>query len=158
MAFTWSYTIASGERILADAINEIKNNLDSLFSWEGVSWTWQYLPVSAGQIITYNQIKELRDATDYADDHKCKSDYSGYDSSVCSTDNSTVNSSEKSTVNSGHDSGYDSTYYSNVLDYEDTMDYQDNISVHSGYDSSVNSGECGTYHSGYNSSVFYEYV
>jgi len=56
MAFTWTYSFAPGERILADAVNEIKNNIDSIASRVGMSLTWNYNPVSPNQIITTEQM------------------------------------------------------------------------------------------------------
>jgi len=128
MAFTWTYTFAPGGRILADAVNEIKNNIDSIASRVGMSLTWNYNPVSPNQIITTEQIEELRSNVDTLYD--CSVDAvdaydSGYDGvksvdaddSVCS---------------------YDSIDNRDSVDNRDSIDSRDSVdsfdSVEIGYD------------------------
>ena len=169
MAFTWT-SINKGDVIKADHINEIKNALDSLFSWEGVSWTWTHLPVSPGQIITYEQFKELRDATDYADDHKCKTEHYGYDSGVDSGDNESENSEylvvdlyiNYDVIDDGYLSGHDDTdregvdngYNFDAHAYEDSgYNSTHQVTENSPHNSNVDSGDDGTHNSGYNSPV-----
>jgi len=169
MAFTWT-SISVGDVIKADHINEIKNALDTLFAWEGVTWTWQYLPVSAGQIITYEQIKELRDATDYADDHKCVTEHATYNSGVDTAENSPENSEylavdldiNYDVIDDGHLRGYDSTDREGVDSGYNTTAYVTEHSTYCGtdygtehdvYNSTVKSAEDRTYNSTYNSPV-----
>ena len=174
MAFTWT-SISVGDVIKADHINEIKNALDSLFSWEGVSWTWTYLPVSTGQIITYEQFKELRDATDYADDHKCVTEHATYNSGVDTDDNELENSEylaedlyiNYDVIDDGHLRGYDSIDREGVDSGYNTTAYVTEHSTYCGtdygtehdvYNSTVKSAEDITYDSTYNSPVNSGYV
>jgi len=174
MAFTWT-SISVGDVIKADHINEIKNALDTLFAWEGVTWTWQYLPVSAGQIITYEQIKELRDATDYADDHKCVTEHATYNSGVDTAENSPENSEylavdldiNYDVIDDGHLSGYDSTDREGVDSGYNTTAYTTEhstycgthlVTEHATYNDTVRSADDGTYNSTYNSPVNTDYA
>ena len=131
MAFTWT-PISKNQRILADHINEIKNNLDTLFHWEGVTWNWSNLPVSSGGHFTVDAIQELRNATDYADAHKCKTDYAGHDSGV----HSGYNAGDNNGYNSSEDTGHNYTVHSNEYAHEHATD---NGTYDSGQNSTVTS-------------------
>ena len=108
MAFTWT-PISVNDLIRTQHINEIKNNLDTLFAWEGVSWNWQNLPVSSGQVIRDEVIQELREATDYADDNKCKTENSAFNSGAESGHNSNVKTADKINEINDYHSNHDNT-------------------------------------------------
>ena len=158
MAFTWT-TINVNDIIRADHINEVKTNLDTLFSWEGVTWSWQYLPVSAGQMITDEVFQELRNATDYADDNKCLTDNATHDATVNSTNDSTVNS----TYNGGDDTTNNTTentsyYTGDNSPHDTTVNGTNNVSENTGYNSAEDSGDNAGDYSGYDSGVNSSYT
>ena len=125
MGYSWT-SISKGDKILTDHWNEIKNNLDDLYSdLQLSSWDWEYFPVSLGSLIKYDHLSELRDATDYADDQNYCRDHNGTynvtvldgeDVSFLSGDFGTYYNNQHTTYkndhNTGYDSGDDSTYES----------------------------------------------
>ena len=137
MAFNWQQDVSQGASIDAADVNEIKNNLDSIYTYLGITRSgcssgagWTKLPVSPGDVITAAQFQELRAVTDYAYDHWCTTHYSGHDSTYNSTyrsavdlsdysfydssDNSTIYSSHYSTNQSSHNSSYYGTHRAGV--------------------------------------------
>jgi len=129
MAFSWVQDVSVGASIDAADVNEIKTNLDSIYTSLGITRTgcasgagWTKLPVSAGDAITSVQFQELRNVTDYAYDNKCP----GY----CSDEHTGYQSSHQAGVDSSHNT----TYYSDQ---------------HTGYQSSYNYGVLGTYYATY---------
>lgn len=128
MAFTWSENVSVGASIDAADVNEIKTNLDTIYSDLGIDRDgctgagWSELPVSSGDAIANAQFQEMRDVTDYADTNKCPSD------------NATYQSTEYTTEDSGYESYYNYGY-----------DSSDDNSVDSGYNSNENTGENATY-------------
>jgi hypothetical protein len=158
MAFTWSQNINVGQPIKAADVNEVKTNLDSIYSAISKTRTgcasgagWTELPVSAGNPITYNQFKQVRDAADYIDTNFCATYYSGHLSGVNSTHNSSYNNDVCTGVLSSHQSGVDNSYY--------TSDYSGAYTgVDISYDSGHNGAYNGTHYSGENSPVNSTYL
>ena len=118
MAFTWT-SLNSGDPIENEDLNEIHNNLDSIYFYLGISrpegsgaaWSDAWL-LNNGDAIKSIHPQELRDVTDYADDNWCPAHYS--------SDNSVDKSNHYSPYNNDDHSSYD---------------YSDNSGVKSGYDS-----------------------
>jgi len=132
MGYSWT-SINKGDKILADHWNEVKTNLDDLYNDLQLSqYSWVNFPVASGQIIKYDHLSELRDATDYADDmNYCREHDASQDI--------TINNDE----HTGYYSGEDSPYYNN-----EHYTYKNNY--HSGYNSGVNSAQDNPYNSTYN--------
>ncbi len=145
MAFSWTQDVSVGASIDAADVNEIKTNLDSIYSELGITRTgcvsgagWTELPVSAGDPITSAQFQEMRDVTDYAYDNKCPTYFSGAQASVDFGDNnvhlfgydSTVYTGQYSGVNGGYNAGH----YVSENSLANTTHYLgDNYGDHFGY-------------------------
>ncbi|RLE67007.1 MAG: hypothetical protein DRJ38_00105 [Thermoprotei archaeon] len=140
MGFTWSREITSGTDIRADDVNEIKNNIDTIYSELGINYPgctgagWIELPVSSGDPIESADFQELRDRLDYGWDHRCPS----HDSA----DNSTYNDAVQTADHDDHDS----THYNDDNNDHNGQNfdthYNDENTGHLGsYDSSDDSGE-----------------
>ena len=186
MAFVWT-PLGVGYPIENEDLNEIRTNLDSIYSYleitypgctSGAGWTgvWPLKGKEAGtpDSIQSAHPQELRDKTDYADDHYCSADKASYNTTVYSNQNSTykssnnsgVKSTDNATVYSGQNSTYRSTYNSGVdsTDYGTVYSGQ-NSSYKSTYNSGVDSYAYGTvktgedtlYKSTYDSTVKYSY-
>lgn len=88
MAFSWT-PLNSGDPIENEDLNEIHGNLDSIYSYLGISrpggsgaaWSDVWI-LSNGDAIKSIHPQELRDVTDYADDHWCFTHNSSYKSGV----------------------------------------------------------------------------
>jgi len=127
VAFTWTHTFSPGGRIEAAGVVEIYNNIKAIAQRAGVSLTWNYNPVSVGQIVKTEQVEELRqnvdalydcsvDAVNSGDDAYCEVDaVDAYDSSYKSHD--------------AHDNGYDAVKSVDSYCAHDGVDNYD-----SGYD------------------------
>lgn len=117
MAFSWVQSVSIGASIDAADINEIKTNIDSIYTYlsltragctSGAGWT--VIPVSVGNIITSAQFKQLRDVADYAYDRRCTTNWASYDSGFCNLNYSGYCSTNYETVDSpdyATDCGYD---------------------------------------------------
>ena len=162
MAFSWT-PLGAGYSIENEDLNEIHDNLDSIYSYLGITypgctsgagWTG-FWPLKGKEAGTPDSIRsahpqELRDKTDYADDHYCSADNANYNTTVYSNQNSTyqstynsgVKSTNNATVYSGQNSTYQSTY---------------NSTVKSSNNGTVNISEDSFYKSPYNSTVKYSY-
>jgi len=139
MAFSWVQDVSVGASIDAADVNEIKTNLDSIYTALGITRTgcasgagWTELPVSAGDVITSAQFQQLRGATDYAYDNKCpgycSDEHTGYLSShqagVDSAYNTTYYSDQHTGYYTSHQAGVDSAYNSTVNStYRSTVKY-----------------------------------
>ena len=112
MAFVWT-PLGVGYPIENEDLNEIRTNLDSIYSYleitypgctSGAGWTgvWPLKGKEAGtpDSIQSAHPQELRDKTDYADDHYCSADKASYNTTVYSNQNSTYKSSNNSGVKS----------------------------------------------------------
>jgi len=119
MSFSWTQDISIGASIDAADMNEVKTNIDSIYTYLSITRTgcgsgagWTELPVSAGSPIENVDLAQLRAAIDYAYDNKCQSAYGTYNSGADGGYESGVltgqDSGAVSGVNSGADSGEDS--------------------------------------------------
>jgi len=113
MGYTWT-SVSAGDKILADHWNEIKTNLDSLYSDLDLNTrNWVNFPVSQGSLIKYDHLSELRDATDYADDQNyCRDHDATYNVTVNDGEDATYNSGDKGTYNNNANSGVDNDHHS----------------------------------------------
>jgi len=115
MAISWSEDISSGAPIEKADVAEIKSQIDSLASWEGVSLTWDYFvddgsstdgdPIDSA--IKTEQAQELRDNTDVIHNNRHTTVYTG--------ENSGDNGSDYSTHQNGHNSGYNDSHDNSVV-------------------------------------------
>jgi hypothetical protein len=133
MAFSWS-SLSAGDPIEASDFNEVKTNLDSIFTALGISpdpaWTGEW-DLQAGDSIKSAHAQELRDKTDYADNNWCTTHYA--------THKTTHQTTHYSSHLNGYNNGYKSTHYSS------------NLATHnSGYESTDN----GT-HNNFNNGAYY---
>jgi len=88
MAFSWT-PLGVGYSIENEDFNEIHDNLDSIYSYlelsrpggSGAAWSDAWI-LSNGDPVKSDHPQELRDVTDYADDHWCSTHYSSYKSGV----------------------------------------------------------------------------
>jgi len=88
MAFSWT-SLNSGDLIENEDLNEIHDNLDSIYSYlelsrpggSGAAWSSVWV-LDDGDSIKSDHPQELRDVTDYADDHWCSTHYSIHKSGV----------------------------------------------------------------------------
>lgn len=120
MSFTWVQNVAVGGHIDAVDINEVKTNVDSVYTFlsktragcaSGAGWT--LFPVSAAGQILATQATEMKAAIDWIDTNRCTtycasqytSNNTGADSGVNTGADSGANSGEDSGANSGLDSG-----------------------------------------------------
>lgn len=115
MSFTWTEDLVT---IDSEDLNEIKTNIDSIITYlEITPFSWSELPVADGGSIQSADAQELRNATDYIDDNKCPSFYTGedvgydltYNSGYLNNQNGTYYSGEKGTEYSGQDSAENSS-------------------------------------------------
>ncbi len=129
MAFTWTENVSPGQPVNAAGLNEIKTNVDSIYSYLSLTRSgctsgagWSKLPVSSGDAIESADFQELRNAIDYAHTNWCRYNYSAYCSyqytsqysSVKSTNYTSYVSSVVSVVYSGHQSMYNPAKYFTV--------------------------------------------
>lgn len=157
MPFVWTENIAINASIDAADINEVKTNLDSIYTALGITRGgcgagagWVELPVAVDSLIESADFQEMRDVTDFAKDNKCPA----YDATDRAPFNATADSgvlnNDHGTYNSNHDLSEDvddkGTYESYNMSAEDT-------SEHGTYNSGANSGilddDHGTYESGH---------
>lgn len=120
MSFTWTQTVSAGSHIDAADINEVKTNVDSVYTYlsktrsgcgSGAGWT--VFPVSTGGQILATQATEMKAAIDWIDTNKCTtycasqytSNNPGADSGVNIGEDSGANPGNNSGANSGLDSG-----------------------------------------------------
>jgi len=129
MAFTWQYSFEPGKRIEAAGVVEIYDNINAIADRVDMTLTWNYNPVSAGQIVTTEQVEELRENVDTLYD--CSVDSvdthdSGYDG---------VDSIDTDDIVDSYDSGHDTRC---AFCSDDAVDSYDEVysfdSVESGYD------------------------
>lgn len=162
MSFVWTENITPTADILASNVNEVQDNIDTIYTALGITRTgcvsgagWTEFPI-AGGLVTDKlsaQPQQLRDATDYAYENKCPAYDNGYKDGVDTTEDTGYNngdlvgvdvtyhpgyySNEHGTYKSGVDTGYDSTYNPGYCNDQHTGV---NSSVNSGYDSAYNPG------------------
>lgn len=124
MAFNWQQNINPGASIDAADLNEIKTNLDSIYSYLGLTRTgcasgagWSSIwPIQGNYTVPIqaSHFLELRNVIDYAWDRWCRTHYSSHCSSFESTYNGWVDSPDYDTQNSTNNSSVcpanDSTY------------------------------------------------
>jgi hypothetical protein len=120
MAFIWT-SLNAGDPIKNEDMNEIHDNLDSIYSYlelsrgaegSGANWPTAW-PLRNRDPIRSAHLQELRNVTDYADDHWC----------------STHNASDNSLDKSNHYSLYNRNDHS-------AYDYSDDSYVRGSYNSS----------------------
>lgn len=111
MGFTWLQDISVGASIDAADINELKNNLDWLYSARSLTYPgcasgagWNLLPVSAGAPISSAQIVEVRSRVDYAYEQNCSTVYNAPHLSADDLDVYSLN-------RDGYDGSDEVTYY-----------------------------------------------
>ena len=80
MAFSWSESVASGASMDNEDVNEMKTNLDTVYTDLGITRGgcgsgagWSDLPKSGGDPINSTTFQELRDVADYAQENSCPS-------------------------------------------------------------------------------------
>lgn len=135
MAFGWIQDVNIGASIDAADVNEIKDNLDSIYDDLSIDRPtcagagWSELPVSGGETIASAQFQELRAVTDYADDNKCPSDNTTYQSTEYTTEDTTVQSSNNAGVDGSYNGTVDSSYYITVYGSQNTYCSSNNSSV-----------------------------
>lgn len=145
MSFDWT-AIAVGDLVLAAHQNQIKTNVDVVYSdLELTPYNWVYLPVDIGEEIDDADFQEMRDAIDYADTQNyCRS----YNLAHVVVDNVTAKTGDNPTVYTGADGnnnpGYDGTNNPGVdTDYDGTYKGTNQIGVDTGHDSIVHSDQDG---------------
>jgi len=84
MGFSWTENIAPGRNIRPSNLNEIRTNINTIYSTLGIHYTcppetcgadWpDYWPVSGTRIIQTSYPQDLRDRTDYAYENLCPAD------------------------------------------------------------------------------------
>ncbi|MBA7561938.1 hypothetical protein ES708_03585 [subsurface metagenome] len=139
MAFVWVQDISPGAPANAAGLNEIQDNLDTIYAALGITRGgcasgagWTEFPI-AGGLVTDKlsaQAQELRSVTDYAYDNKCPA----HDVSV----QTGYENADKVGVDGTHYPGYDSTDYPGYY-------YDQHGSYESGYFPGIDIG----YHDGY---------
>ncbi|MHA1286999.1 MAG: hypothetical protein ACTSPB_06285 [Candidatus Thorarchaeota archaeon] len=165
MGFEWQESIKPGSGNSQAIMKELKDNIDAVYSdlqLSPFSWTSLADTEKITQI-DEDDIKELRDAIDYADDmNYCRSHdatyfvtyyddehstyRSSYDAGVDTGYNVTYYNDEHTSVLSSENSGYDATYNSNVLGGHDETVYSTADANYKGtYHSGVDSGDKGYY-------------
>ena len=145
MAFGWVEDISVGATIDATDINEIKTNIDTIYTYRSITRNgcgsgagWSELPVSVGEVIESADIQELRDAADYAQENICGIDNSGYHINEYQTAKGSVCGTYVAAENSGDEGSNNSDEY---YQYHD-VDYGAFCTiVHSTYCSGENSTE-----------------
>lgn len=144
MAFDWTEDISVNASIDADDINEVKTNIDTVYTYRSITRTgcgsgagWSELPVSVGGPIESADMQELRDAADYAEDNICGTNFNGEHL----TENQTNNVSVFTTHVGAEDNGDESTDRSS----EHTAYLTSNLNQHY---INVNSPYCGSANSG----------
>lgn len=149
MAFVWDEDISPGAPANAAGLNEIQDNLDIIYAALGITRTgcasgagWTEFPLAGGLVDPKlnPQPQQLRDATDYAYDHKCPAHDTGVQTGYENAD--------KDGVDTSHYPGYDSTYRYAQDDDENTG-YNSGDLV--GVDSSNYPGLCDDENTGYKS-------
>ena len=151
MGFSWT-PINVGDEVKAVHINEIKDNIDTIYSDLELSpRDWSELPVSAGDPIRSAELQELRDAIDYADDQNyCRSHDATYYSGDDADDKEGVDGAYHSGYNNGYDPGVDGSYktgYNSGVQvgvdgaFNSTVDSGDQAGVDGDHYSEVDSGD-----------------
>ena len=173
MGFTWSRTITSGTDIQDSDVNEIKNNIDTIYSELGINYPgctgagWVELPVSANDPIESADFQELRDRLDYGWDNRCPShdaaDYTAYNDAVQTSDNDNHDSIHHNDDNETHweqhfdvhyndeNTGYQGSHQSSDYTGEHVSDWLTDYSTH--YDGVKDSADASDYpgdYTGYN--------
>ena len=119
MAFTWR-SLSAGDSIENEDFNEIKTNMDTIYTSMGISRPgctgpgWTLLPVSDGGAITSAQMQQIRDVIDYADTNSCPANNGAYNTYVYSGQNAIVDSSYNGYVDGSDMATYCSTHRATV--------------------------------------------
>jgi len=134
MSFVWSENVGVGESIDAADVNEVKTNIDSIYTALGITRSgcasgagWTELPVSAGDSITSAQFQQMRDAADYAHENPCTTYCSSAQSTVYVSQNGTYCNDQDSVVygsqNSGAQAAADVYHYVSENSIANTTNY-----------------------------------
>ena len=146
MPFIWVQNISVGASVDAADLNEVKTNLDTIYTALSITKTgcasgagWVELPVSAAGVIQSADFQELRAVTDYAYDNRCPVHDVADNSGVDTGDNSAEDNNDHGTYNSPYDSG--------VLNddhglYQSAHDAGYDLDDHGTYQSSYHTGYC----------------
>jgi len=134
MPFVWTQNIAVDALIEAADVNEVKTNLDSIYTALGITrggcgagGGWVELPVGVGDLIESADFQEMRDVTDFAYDNRCPSfdaadfgsDEAVHDEGVDVGDNTGYNSDDDSSYDDNDHGTYESGHDTSVNDYDD---------------------------------------
>ena len=141
MGFAWVQDISVGAVANAADLNEVKTNLDTIYTALSITKTgcasgagWVELPVAAGDSIKSVDFQELRSVTDYAYDHRCPVHDVADNSGVDAADDSGVYSNDHGTYNSPYDSAEDIDDHGT---YNSGYDSAEDIDYHNSYYSSA---------------------
>jgi len=111
MGFIWVEGIAVGDSIDAADYNEVKTNVDTLYTDLGKNYPgcvgpgWVIMPVAADDGILTSQSTELRNRIDWIEDNKCGADQVAHNLPVDAGENVGVNVGADSGANTGEDVG-----------------------------------------------------
>ena len=145
MAYSWTYTIATGTAILAAAYVEMQTNVSAELTARSTSYAWPTFNdatagVATGNYIRANHTLELRAACDLASaSTTCSVDNASYDSTVNSSANDTADSTKNNTVDTNEQLSYDSSEDTSVDGTADSSyDWPANVAVDEPEYASVN--------------------
>lgn len=116
MGFSWTPITQYITEIAAAHQNEIKENIDIVYSDLDLSqYGWEYLPVNVDDEMLHEHFQEMRDAIDYADDmNYCRSHDTGYNADDDAIARGVVYTAQNSGYDSGYKAGVDGSYQSGV--------------------------------------------
>lgn len=116
MAFVWDENIAPGQDILASNVNEVQDNIDTIYATldltrpgcaSGAGWT--EFPIAGLTAMLPAQPQQLRDAIDYAHENPCPAYNNVYQDGVDTTEDTGYNDGYLA----GADTTYNPGYYNN---------------------------------------------
>ncbi|MHA1286143.1 MAG: hypothetical protein ACTSPB_01945 [Candidatus Thorarchaeota archaeon] len=145
MGFTWVQSIKPGAGSSQAIMKELKDNVDAVYSDLQLSpFNWSELADTEKITqIDEDDIKELRDAIDYADDmNYCREHDATY--------YVTYHDDENTTYEAANDAGIDGTYYT-------TYDNDEHVTVKSGDNSGYDSTDNVTYKNDDDGTVYASY-
>mgnify|MGYP001773958814 CR=1 FL=1 len=133
MAFTWQQGVEVGNSIDAADLNEIKTNIDSIYSYLGTTYPgcasgagWSSIwPIQGGGTVPIlaSHFLELRSKVDYVYDNWCRTHYNGHKSGYYSVYDSPDYAWYDSTVKSAYCSSVQSSNNASVCSYNNTLVY-----------------------------------
>jgi len=147
MPFTWSTTLVAGLVIRAAHTNEMKTNVDTIYTSLGINYSlggcagagWVNLPVTTNTTIRSSDHTEVRDRISYADDKWCtfhcpSGHFSGH-----------LNAHDTTHLQTYHD-GHQGGYFTHDKGTDHGVYYSTDRYP---YDNAVETGYNGTYHGTY---------